>query len=31
MAVKDLEEVVVNYDGADAEHGEDATSTQRVP
>ena len=29
-AIKDLQGVVVNYDGADAEHGEDTTSMQRV-
>ena len=37
-AIKDLQEVVVNYDGADVEHGEDTTrrsagteDAQRIP
>ena len=29
-AIKDLQEVVINYDGADAEHGEDTMSTQHI-
>lgn len=31
VAIKDLQEVVVYRDNAKAEHGEDSTSTQRIP